>query len=453
MNEALTRDIVSLVGHLRAKGIDVGTGQVVAAVASVGAFPQATRGEIRDALRVTLVCTPSAGGVLNELFELVFPDEGRPPPPTIVPFPSGTMTQLRTELRRVLAAVSPDELPSLAERSVRRFGAVGAPGDPVRGWTSRALLSGLRMDELMAEAVADRAVMIGPRFPYQRAAIRAEVTTLATSFEREVDACVTRFSSQLKGIDRVAEHMVDGGLGDIEFLTAPPEEIARLTHEMRPIAHEMRSSLARQRRPRRGPIDVRRSIRRSTATGGLPLTLARRRRRPRRPDLAMLCDLSGSVAGFSSFTLALVAALASEFSRVRMFGFVNRVAEVPVQDIAAWQAMLTSGWREETLCGQHSSSDYGNAIDEFSGTYSTGLGRHCHLLVLGDARTNFYDPRPRALDHLSHQVASMHWLNPELRTLWGTGDSAALVYGRVVPMHEVRTLRQLQFFVRDHLGR
>ena len=36
-----------------------------------------------------------------------------------------------------------------------------------------------------------------------------------------------------------------------------------------------------------------------------------------------------------------------------------------------------------------------------------------------------------------------HWLNPEPRRQWGSGDSAALRYADVLPMHECRTAAQL----------
>mgnify|MGYP006161139021 CR=1 FL=1 len=42
----------------------------------------------------------------------------------------------------------------------------------------------------------------------------------------------------------------------------------------------------------------------------------------------MLCDVSGSVANFASFTLMLVFALREQFNRVRAFTFVDEIHEV-----------------------------------------------------------------------------------------------------------------------------
>ena len=53
------------------------------------------------------------------------------------------------------------------------------------------------------------------------------------------------------------------------------------------------------------------------SSGGVPLETHHRPRRPGRPDLVVLCDVSGSVAGFAGFTLMLVFALREQFNRVK----------------------------------------------------------------------------------------------------------------------------------------
>ena len=57
------------------------------------------------------------------------------------------------------------------------------------------------------------------------------------------------------------------------------------------------------------------------STGGVPIDLVQRKPKRARPELVVMCDVSGSVAGFSHFTLLLVNALREQFSRVRVFAF------------------------------------------------------------------------------------------------------------------------------------
>jgi uncharacterized protein with von Willebrand factor type A (vWA) domain len=171
-----------------------------------------------------------------------------------------------------------------------------------------------------------------------------------------------------------------------------------------------------------------------------------RRRRPARPELVLLCDVSGSVAGFSDFTMLLVQALHDQFSKVRVFAFVNRIDEVTglLTHGAADAEGLSGRIREHArLTGWHDSSDYGAALGEFAERYGAAVGPRTTVFVLGDARTNMADPNLPALRQIAGQARRVYWLNPEPRAQWGTGDSAAPDYAELVAMYECRTARQL----------
>ena len=82
-----------------------------------------------------------------------------------------------------------------------------------------------------------------------------------------------------------------------------------------PLARMLATRLAARAAPPRRAIDLRKTLRKSMSTGGVPIDLVLRKPRPARPELVVLCDVSGSVAGFSHFTLLLVHALRQQFSR------------------------------------------------------------------------------------------------------------------------------------------
>ena len=70
----------------------------------------------------------------------------------------------------------------------------------------------------------------------------------------------------------------------------------------------------------------------------------------------MLCDVSGSVANFASFTLMLVFALREQFNRVRAFTFVDEIHEVTDRfntggDPAQTMADLAASARLRERCG------------------------------------------------------------------------------------------------------
>ena len=92
---------------------------------------------------------------------------------------------------------------------------------------------------------------------------------------------------------------------------------------------------------------------------------------PARPELVVLCDVSGSVAGFSHFTLLLVHALRQQFSRVRVFAFIDTTDEVtqlfgPDADLAVAVQRIT---REAGVYTRDGHSDYGHAFVSFLEKY------------------------------------------------------------------------------------
>ena len=98
---------------------------------------------------------------------------------------------------------------------------------------------------------------------------------------------------------------------------------------IRQIARRLRERYSKPRkRQRRGHLDVRRTIRRNAAWGGVPFLTAWKRRHRDRPKIVALCDVSGSVARVSDFFLLLIHSLHEVVDDVRSFAFSGHLIEV-----------------------------------------------------------------------------------------------------------------------------
>ena len=153
---------------------------------------------------------------------------------------------------------------------------------------------------------------------------------------------------------------------------------------------------------------------------------------PARPELVLLCDVSGSVSGFSGFTMLLVQALSDQFSKVRVFAFVNAMDEVTdiVKDTSGDLGPRIA--QEARITKWHTSSDYGEAFGDFAESFMNAVGPRTSVLILGDARNNNQDPnlgalhadRPARAPHLLAEPRAPHALGP------GRLDRAGLRRGR-----------------------
>ena len=116
---------------------------------------------------------------------------------------------------------------------------------------------------------------------------------------------------------------------DLDVMHANRDEMAQFERALRPLSRKLAVRLARKRRRRRrGPVDLRHTVRRSLSTGGVPIDLRFKPPRPAKPEIFVIADISGSVASFARFTLHLVHAISSQFSKVRSFVFVDGLDEV-----------------------------------------------------------------------------------------------------------------------------
>jgi len=179
----------------------------------------------------------------------------------------------------------------------------------------------------------------------------------------------------------------------------------------------------RQRRTKRGRLDFRRTIRASISHGGALVDLRMRGRRPGKPDLVALCDLSGSVSTVSDFLLALLAPASDYFRHERTFAYVDRLCEVSVE-----QGYVVP----HNDLDLYARSDFGQVLQDFWQTEGErALTRNTIVLILGDARNNRRPPRPDLLSQIRDNAKKLIWLNPEPRERWDTGDS---VMSRYTPM-------------------
>uniref|UniRef100_UPI0024543395 VWA domain-containing protein n=1 Tax=Nocardia cyriacigeorgica TaxID=135487 RepID=UPI0024543395 len=311
------------------------------------------------------------------------------------------------------------------------------------GWSSYLTLKALRPDDL-TERIASRMGSATSEFDTAVHTIEADRRLRAFRTALQTEARIR--SADLRGTDYIARRGVEMSTDRIDFLGAREQDLAEMRRLVHPLARKLATRLAaRRRKAVRGQIDLRRTLRASMSTGGVPVTPVLRARKHGRPDLVVLADLSGSVTGFAEFTLLLVAALQDQFSRVRSFGFIDTCAEItpwftpgtpPTPD-------LTARIIRESGVTRFGSSNYGEALTGFVTNHLDALGPRTSLLILGDARTNRTDPNLAALSLMLDKAKHAYWLNPEPARSWNTGDSAAHLYAEHVTMHECRNVVQL----------
>jgi uncharacterized protein with von Willebrand factor type A (vWA) domain/MoxR-like ATPase len=237
---------------------------------------------------------------------------------------------------------------------------------------------------------------------------------------------------------------------DVDFALASRDELAQMHDAIEPLARKLSSRLAQQRKHlRRGRVDIRNTVRHSMSYGGVLAEPKFKNRRPKRPEIVVLADISGSVAAFTRFSLHFVYAMHAHFSKVATFVFVDAVNNVTKllddeDDVVTAVQRIIQQTDKATVGG---CSDYGRVFESFRDDHAATLTSRSTLLILGDARTNDTEPNVGAFKDLTTQARSAFWLNPEPKRFWDTRDSMVATYAPHCDMHECRNLRQLEGLV------
>jgi len=467
------------IAELRAAGIPVSMSEHVDAARAVQVIDISDRSLVKSSLGATLVKDGNHMPVFSTAFEVFFSNrsfesvadlmdgvEAESPEGAAGASGPGdargegggasssmSANELADLLYRALREGNRADLRRAAAEAVTRYAGV-EPGRPVGGtYYLYRTLRNLELDALerrLSEAgLADQPTSDALAQRLSRDEAHARIEQLKAEIEREIRERLV----EDRGAEALAKSVRKPLPEDIDVMHANRDEMAQLERALRPLSRKLAVRLARRRRRRRrGPVDLRHTVRRSLSTGGVPIDLRFKPPRPAKPEIIVIADVSGSVASFARFTLHLVHAISSQFSKVRSFVFVDGLDEVSrlfegVDDPAEAVARINA---EADVVAFDGHSDYGRAFLTFHERFADQLTKRSTILILGDARNNYHQAHAEVLADLKYRAKAVYWLNPEPTSYWNSGDSIVSQYApyceRVV---ECRTLRQLEAFVGD----
>ena len=452
--------LVGFVEALRKVGINVGPSETVDAGRVMATLGLGDRMVLREGLACAVLRRPDHRETYNALFDLWFPaamgdravlalDDDEDPENRPDRIPPEDVEGMRSALIDLLSdadmANLDDRLMAMIAQIVDAYGKYNSSRGP--SYSSYQALKAMGLDQLEGKLLAGLLAPYGDEpTPTQEQIAKAIAAKRISQLRHMVESETKRRTAEQIGRDHVQTYGIPQLAENVEFLRASGDQLRQMRNVVAPLARTLATRLAaRRRRSHAGQIDLRKTLRKSMSTGGVPIDVVLKKPHPARPELVVLCDVSGSVAGFSHFTLMLVHALRQQFSRVRVFAFIDTTDEVtelfgPDADLAVAVQKIT---REAAVYTRDGHSDYGHAFVSFLDKWPNALSPRTALLVLGDGRNNYRNPQGDLLAHMVGASRHAHWLNPEPKHLWGSGDSATAKYQDVITMHECRSAKQL----------
>ncbi|MBI5291584.1 MAG: VWA domain-containing protein [Chloroflexi bacterium] len=444
--------IVQFIAGLRAAGVRVSLAESQDAMRATSHIDIADRGLFHSALKATLVKEHADGAIFDKLFPLFFSAGG---PPLI---PSSDMLspdeqallrdamralagELNDLLRRLLDGqnLTPEELAALA----RRIGADRSRRPENIRQLTREMMRQMGLGELMEQIeklLAQLAALgMSPEALGElRQLLEANAEALARQASQYLGQSLARRLAEQPPQKSPVEDLMDRPFGSLS-----ESEARELRREVARLAARLRSRASLRQRKGKGPtFDAKATLRANVRHGGVPFEMHWKKRRLK-PRFAILCDVSTSMRPVVDFLLRLMYEMQDQVGKARSFAFIDHIEEVTGEFTEARPEVAVPIVLYRLPSG-HYNTDLGGSLEQFVKEFSDAVDRRTTLLICGDGRNNYNDPRLDLVEFLRRRARRVVWFNPEAVDEWGTGDSDMLQYVPAVDVvHQVSNLRQL----------
>jgi uncharacterized protein len=441
----LAAKLLGFCEELRSEGVAVGTSEILDAFAALDEVAWTSRDDFREALATTIAKSQEDRRLFELLFERWFfrtaeaeaiergiEEQGQR-------HEGGErldLDQLQEQIRQAIVEGNDGEMRDLARLAISAFGRQGE-GSGVVGVDVQRIRRTLGLSAGQQPPAEDGAAELPP-------IDRDQLNAFERHLRRELERDLIERTSTLPPSRPLAEL-------DRALPTSPTQDLAAVHRAVSQMKRRLATLGHEQRGRRKGQtVDVRRTMRASLETGGVPMHLRYRPKRPRRPEIYVLCDVSTSVTSASVFFLSVLHALHDSFRKLRSFVFIERISEVTEvfeheRDFRVIAQRISSEGGVADVSGY---TDYGRVWLEFLAEISDELDPRSTVIVLGDARTNGREPHAEVFAQVAERAGRLFWLNPEPRLYWNYGDSVMAAYERYCDgAFECWTTRHLENFV------
>jgi uncharacterized protein with von Willebrand factor type A (vWA) domain len=438
--------LLSFAEDLRDEGVAIGTSELLDAFQALGHVPWTNPVDFKEALAATLAKSADDRRVFDLVFDRFFfraaeAEAARQEISESARNDHGeqgvdiNLDTLRLQIAAALMDGSDSALRDLARLAIAAFGR--GEGSGVLGVDVQRIRRALG---LRAEPQPD----LPDSDPRQHGIPREQLRRFEKHLRRELERALIERTKSLPPKRPLNE--LDRALptGPIQDLAQVHKVVSQLKRRLATQGHELKG------RKRHAHVDVRRTMRASLETGGVPINLRYRPQRPRRPEIFVLCDVSTSVTSASTFFLSVLHALHDSFRKLRSFVFIERISEVTEvfereRDFRAASEAIS---RDAGVADISGYTDYGRVWTEFLALIEDELHPRATVIVLGDARTNGRPPRDDVFAAITARAGRTFWLNPEPRLYWNYGDSVIAAYEKHCVAFECWRTDQLEEFVK-----
>ena len=430
----LENHIVRFVSLLRMEGLSVGSSEVLDALQALQLIPLHDRDQVRLALRATLVKSASE----REIFEGVFASY----------FTTPEMRELFREQRELRIQQYNARLQEAKDDLVFRGENIQLSEQEKVVYASMPQREKERMQDFLSMNES-RDTLSRDYRPFLETLVKGRLRFWHRQLNKELNDTSIQPSSGDAELDAIRD--VAAGKGQRSgILTEDMQHIARkdlpqAAALIRRMTRQLVARLSRRYRSshKRLKLDLRATIRGSIQYGGMPFRLRFKSKRLRKPELLLLCDVSGSMIRYAVFVLQFIYGINAAVHRIKSFIFSDDLEQVSPyfrekRDFGETMAMLV---QESSQWG--GGTNLSVALKKLMSRYEEEFHRNSIVIIVSDTRTIRMQEGVWQLKKLKEKVREIIWLNTLPARDWEAYSSVA-AFQEVVTMLPCNTLGDLE---------
>jgi uncharacterized protein with von Willebrand factor type A (vWA) domain len=226
-------------------------------------------------------------------------------------------------------------------------------------------------------------------------------------------------------------------------------DLIKVTNMLKKLSHKLATKISRRYRMSKkvDKIDLRSSIKANVRYGGIIFKLKYRQKRIQKPQILLICDVSGSMARYAAFVIQFIYGLSAVVKNIESFIFSEDLERVTpfFKKLGPFEDTMSELMNKSHIWGK--GTNLGRSLSHLRTQYGSVLTPQTVVLIVSDTKTLELEEATQEFVRLKRSVKDVLWLNTLPYSEWKDLPSAQS-FRQQCPMFECYTLSHLEQIIR-----
>jgi hypothetical protein len=248
------------------------------------------------------------------------------------------------------------------------------------------------------------------------------------------------------GQDSVSE---DGSLLYEDMKRIGDRQLPKVTNILKKLSRKLATKISRRYRMSKKvvKVDLRRSIKSNIRYGGIIFNLKYKQKRIQKPNILLICDVSGSMARYAAFVIQFIYGLSAVISHIESFIFAEELERVTpyFKKVRPFEKTMVELIGKSRIWGK--GTNLGASLASLRLNFPLLLTSHTVIIVVSDTKTLDLERAELELATTRRSVKEILLLNTLPHDEW-KGLRSVEIFQKFAQVYECYTLAHLERVLR-----